>query len=87
MQRAADLTDIVPAAGSCRSSNSPISVAILAGIACVPLVVAAGFLTDRPAEAPTTSAAVPSDISVLALRGELDAAADKRPSLPMRAGY
>lgn len=69
-----------------RSSKSPISVALLAAIACVPIVVAAGFLTDRPA-ADGPQAAVPGDISPLALRGPFDATADKRPNLPLSAGY
>lgn len=72
-----------------RSSRSPVSVALLAALACIPIVVAAGFLTDRRAEGASgaTAAAVPGDISVLALRGRLDAAADRRPDLPVRAGY
>jgi hypothetical protein len=86
MQRADEPTVEVSDAASCRSSRSPVSVAILAGIACVPIVVAAGFLTDRPAGGAAT-AVVPGDIAVLALRGPLDAAAPKRPDLPVRAGY
>ncbi len=88
MPRADDPMAPASDTASVRSSNSPVSVAILAAFACVPLVVAAGFLTDRPPEGATATAAVPGDISVLALRGELDAAAaDKRPNPPMRAGY
>lgn len=87
MQPADDPTVDAPDAASSRSSNSPISVAIMAGIACVPLVVAAGFLTDRAPMTPTAATAVPGDISVLALRGVVDAAADRRPDLPTRAGY
>ena len=80
--------DRLPAdAAASRSSRSSISVALLAGIACVPLVVAAGFLTDRPPEGSPALAAVPGDISVLALRGDLDAAPGGRPAVPMRAGY
>ena len=66
-----------------RSSRSPISVAILAAVACVPVVIAVGFLTETAS--PVLS--VPGDISVLALRGMLDAAEPARPPLPMRAGY
>ena len=87
MPRADDPTAPVSGAASPRSSNSPVSVAILAAVACLPLVIAAGFLTDRAPEGATAAVAVPGDISVLALRGELDAAADKRPNPPMRAGY
>ena len=64
-----------------RASRSPISAALLAGIAFVPIVVAAGFLSDR-SEGPS----VPGDISILALRGMLDGA-DARPDVPARAGY
>lgn len=81
MQSADEPTDIAAR----RSSKSPISVALLAAVACVPIVVAAGFLTDRPAANAQQAAAVPGDISPLALRGPFDA--DKRPTLPMRAGY
>ena len=64
-----------------RASRSPISVALLAAVACMPIVVAAGFLCDRP-EAPS----VPNDISIVALRGVLDGAG-VRPETPGRAGY
>ncbi len=85
MQRADGPTAPLPAAEDAddRASRSPISVAIMAGIACIPIVVAAGFLTDRS----TDAAAVPGDISVLALRGQIDAPADRRPEMPARAGY
>lgn len=86
MPRADESTALPSAAASSHSSRSPISVAILAAVACVPLVVAAGFLTDRPPKGATAAIAVPNDISVLALRGEF-ATADKRPNPPMRAGY
>ena len=66
-----------------RSSRSFISVAILAALAFMPIVVAAGFLTDR--RLPAVS--VPGDISVLALRGMIDGAAASRPAPPARAGY
>ncbi len=66
-----------------RSSRSSISVAILAALAFMPIVVAAGFLTDR--SGPTVS--VPGDISVLALRGMIDGPAASRPAVPARAGY
>ena len=87
MPRADEPTASASDAASSRSSNSPVSVAILAAVACLPLVVAVGFLTDRPTDGATAAVAVPGDISVQALRGNLDAAADKRPDLPMRAGY
>ena len=66
-----------------RSSRSPVSVAILAAVACMPIVIAVGFLTEtaRP------GLSVPGDISVLALRGMLDAAEPARAPSPMRAGY
>ena len=63
-------------------ARSAISVALLAGVAFVPIVVAVGFLTDRPAPP-----SVPGDISVLALRGVFDTTAGPRPALPARAGY
>lgn len=85
MQRADDPPVIAPDAASPRPSNNPISAALLAGLACMPLVIATGFLVDRPSDRET--AAVPVDISVLALRGQFDAAPDRRPSLPARAGY
>ena len=85
MQRADEPTDDAPDIGSSRSSKNPISVAILAAVACVPIVVAAGFLIDRPT-GDAVAAAVPGDISVLALRGQFDAA-EKRPPMPARAGY
>ncbi len=66
-----------PAVGA---SWSPVSVALLAAVACMPIVVAAGFLSDR-SEAPS----VPGDISIVALRGVLDGAA-ARPEAPVRAG-
>ncbi len=59
------------------------SVALLAAIACLPIVIAAGFLTDR---SPAVNA-VPGDISVLALRGALDGATASRQGPPSRAGY
>ena len=81
--RDADETVVAaPAHADARSSRSPFSVAILAAVACMPIVVAAGFLTDRP-----TGPTVPADISVLALRGVLDGGPDKRPEDPARAGY
>ncbi|RYB03711.1 hypothetical protein [Lichenibacterium ramalinae] len=67
-----------------RSSRSPVSVAILAALAFVPVVVAAGFLTDTAA---FRSAAVPGDISVLALRGVFDGGPGERPPAPARAGF
>ena len=67
-----------------RSSRSPVSVAILAALAFIPVVVAAGFLTETGASDP---AAVPGDISVLALRGVLDAGAGERAATPARAGF
>lgn len=85
MQRADDPPVIAPDAASPRPSNNPISAAILAGFACMPLVIATGFLVDRPSDGAT--AAVPGDISVLALRGQFDAGLDRRPSPPARAGY
>ncbi len=63
-------------------STHSISVAILAALAFVPIVVAAGFLTEHPA-----TLAVPADISVLALRGAIDGEAAARPPTPSRAGY
>ena len=86
MHRADQPTETPPAADAAgdRASRSPISVAILAGIACVPIVVAVGFLTD-PAMRGTGATAVPGDISALALRGEFDAG--QRPAPPARAGY
>ncbi len=59
-------------------------MAILAAVACMPIVIAVGFLTEPASPGPI---AVPGDISVLALRGGLDAAAERRPGLPRRAGY
>ena len=80
MQPADAATD-VPFAD--RSSRSPISVAILAAVACMPVVIAVGFLTETA----SPGLSVPGDISVLALRGMLDVAEPARPLLPMRAGY
>ena len=65
-----------------QASRNPISIAILAALAFVPLVVAAGFLTEHPA-----TLMVPADISLLALRGVIDGGAADRPPLPSRAGY
>ena len=79
MRDADETTVDAPAHADARSSRSPLSVAILAAVACMPIVVAVGFLTDRP-PVPT----VPGDISVLALRGVLDGGTDKRPA---RARY
>jgi hypothetical protein len=67
-----------------RSSRSPVSIAILAALAFVPVVVAAGFLTESPA---SRAVAVPGDISVLALRGVFDGAPGERPPAPARAGF
>ncbi len=78
MQNGEELSD---EARADRASRSPISVALLAAMAFVPVVVAAGFLTDRP------SAAVPADISVLALRGMIDGGDAIHPATPARAGY
>ena len=63
-----------------RSSRSPISVALLAGIAFVPIVIAAGFLTDRG------DPSLPGDITVAALRGALDRSPVERPA-STRAGF
>jgi hypothetical protein len=64
-----------------RPPRDTISVALLAGVAFMPIVVAVGFMTDRP-----DRASVPGDISVAALRGALDGVpADRRP--PARAGF
>ena len=57
------------------SSRSSISVALLAGIAFVPIIVAAGFLTDRGDPTP------PNDISVAQLRGALDHGTIERPPI------
>ena len=65
-----------------QGSRNPISIAILAALAFVPVVVAAGFLTEHP-----TTLAVPSDISLLAMRGAIDGGAPTRPQPPSRAGY
>ena len=65
-----------------RTSRNPISIAILAALAFVPIVVAAGFLTEHPA-----TLVVPSDISLLAMRGAIDGGTAARPLLPARAGY
>ena len=86
MQSADEPTEIARDAASNRSSQSTISVAILAALACLPLVIAAGFLTDRSKEA-VAAAAIPPDISPLALRGAFDAVPDRRQDSPMRAGY
>ena len=67
-----------PATGASRSS---VSVALLAAVACMPIVIAAGFLSDR-SQAPS----VPGDISIVALRGVLDGAVGL-PAAPARAGY
>ena len=80
MQPADAATDAPPAD---RSSRSPISVAILAALACMPIVIAVGFLTETA----SPGASVPGDISVLALRGMLDAAEPARAPRPLRAGY
>lgn len=66
-----------------RSSRSPVSVAILAALAFVPVVVAAGFLAETAA----SRSALPGDISVLALRGVLDGGPGERAAPPARAGY
>ena len=83
-------TDELPASdvetAAARSSRSPVSVALLAAIACVPIVIATGFLADRSLPG-STAATLPGDISALALRGEFDAAPDRKPALPIRAGY
>lgn len=77
--------------GEARSGQGRVSVALLAAVACMPIVIAIGFITDRTGEgaagAAGSVAALPSDISVLALRGGLDSAADRRPPVPVRAGY
>ena len=65
-----------------RSSRSPISVAILAALAFMPIVVATGFLTGDPA----LTVSVPGDISLAALRGPLDREPDGRPGPPAGAG-
>ncbi len=63
--------------------RSRISVALLAGVAFIPIIVAVGFMTDR-----SNRPSVPGDISVAALRGGLDAApADRHPPVQARAGY
>lgn len=67
-----------------RSSRSPVSVAILAALAFIPVVVAAGFLTETGAPRP---AAVPGDISVLALRGVFDGGPGEHAAAPARAGF
>ena len=71
----------LPAAPS-RPSRAAISVAMLAAVACTPIVVAVGFLTDRP-----KTATIPGDISVLALRGGLDGADPDHAAFPIRAAY
>lgn len=81
-----DLSPVAADGSSARSSSSPVSVALLAAVACVPIVVAAGFILDRPAGGRETGA-VPGDISALSLRGDLDTVPDRRPNPPMRAGY
>ena len=86
MQSADEPTDTAPEQPPDTAARSPISVAILAAIACVPIVVATGFLTDRPADRSATTA-IPGDISPLAFRGAFDAAPGQRSDLPMRAGY
>ncbi len=62
------------------SSRSPISIAILAAVALMPVVIAAGFLTGG------AGSGVPGDVAGLRLRGMLDAA-DTRPTIVLRSGY
>ena len=50
-----------------RSASRLISIAFLAGLLFVPVVVATGLLTDRP-----PSGQALADITVAALRGTLD---------------
>lgn len=59
----------------------PISVALLAAIALVPIVVAVGFLSDRTG----ARGSVPDDITVMSLRGALDGGADPHSSTHPRA--
>lgn len=78
---------MVPPAGSDSGDAPPsrlrgaISVALLVGVGCMPLVIAAGFLADGRGRA-----AVPGDIDVAALRGVLEGGA-LRPAPPTRAGF
>lgn len=61
-----------------------ISVALLATLALVPLVVAAGFLSDRGA--PRASA--PDDFALMSLRGAMDADRDRAaPPRTRAAGF
>ena len=74
--------------------ENAVSVALMAGIAFLPIVIAAGFLAEH-LEAPS----VPREVSTAALRGPIDAdrkaavaapPADhgsERPSVHVRAGF
>jgi hypothetical protein len=75
----ADLRRAGPAGAP--APRNTISVALLAGVAFMPIVVAVGFMTDRP-----NGASVPGDISVAALRGALDGIPGERHP-PARAGF